>query len=136
MALGTPGGASLAQDTVFVVPWAEEVERGPCIEDGPGVEDGTQREGQRSEAELQRESVGGEPQRADCKHRSVRDQRNGRTRYGAGDAGTDPGKKQVTVGGDKAYDPVGARLMLVRPSTPDMSSVRGKGNALKNASVG
>jgi len=70
-----------------------------------------------------------------------------------------PGTKQVTVGGDKGYDtadfvaecrnlkvtrtwpktwsgPVGAPLMLVRRSTPDMPSVRGKGNALKSASDG
>jgi hypothetical protein len=70
-----------------------------------------------------------------------------------------PGTKQVTVGGDKAYDtadfvaecrnlkvtphvaqtwsdPVGARLMPARPSTPDMPSVRGRGNALKSASDG
>jgi len=69
-----------------------------------------------------------------------------------------PGTKQVTVGGDKGYDtadfvaecrnlrvrtwrrtwsgPVGVRLMLARRTAPDMPSVRGKGNALKNASDG
>ncbi len=70
-----------------------------------------------------------------------------------------PGTRQVTVGGDKAYDtadfvaecrnlkvtphvpqtwsdPVGARLTLARHNTSDMPSVRGKGNALKSASDG
>ncbi len=47
------------------------------IEDGPGCEDGTQRQGQRSQAELPRESAGGEPQRTDRKHPGIRGQRNG-----------------------------------------------------------
>ena len=70
-----------------------------------------------------------------------------------------PGTKQVTVGGDKGYDtagfvaecrnlkvtptwprtwsgPVEVPLMLVRPTTPDMPSFRGKGNGLKSASAG
>jgi len=34
------------------------------VEDGSGCEDGTQRQGQRSEAELQRESTGGESPRS------------------------------------------------------------------------
>jgi len=70
----------------------------------PDAKDGTQRQGQRSEAELQRKSAGGEPQRTDRKHRGVRGQRDRRTRCRAGDAGTDSGTKQVTVGGDKGYE--------------------------------
>src|SRR5271168_2942296 len=47
------------------LPRGEAVESDACIEDGPGCEDGPQRQGQGSEAELQRESAGGEPPRAD-----------------------------------------------------------------------
>jgi len=47
------------------LPRGEEVEPDARLEDGPGCEDGTQRQGQGSQAELQRESVGGEPPRAD-----------------------------------------------------------------------
>jgi transposase len=70
-----------------------------------------------------------------------------------------PGTKQITVGGDKAYEtadfvaecrnikvtphvaqnlarPVGARLMLARRSIPDMPSVRGRGSVLKSALAG
>ena len=50
------------------LPRGEAVEPDARIEDGPGCEDGTQRQGQRSEAELQRESAGGEPQRTDREH--------------------------------------------------------------------
>src|SRR5580658_9391014 len=50
------------------LPRGEAVEPDARIEDGPGCEDGTQRQGQRSQAELQREFAGGEPQRADHKH--------------------------------------------------------------------
>src|SRR5450432_3258491 len=42
-------------------------------------------------AELQRESAGGEPQRADREHGGVRGQRNGGARCGADHAGTDSG---------------------------------------------
>src|SRR6202166_4820436 len=68
------------------------------IEDGPGCEDGTQRQGQRSQAELQRESSGGEPQRADREHRGVRGQRNGGARCSAGHAGTNPGHETGDCG--------------------------------------
>jgi hypothetical protein len=67
--------------------------------------------------------------------------------------------ERMLMGGDKGYDtadfvaecrnlrvtphvaqnlerPGGSALMLVRPITPDMPSVRGKGNALKSASAG
>jgi transposase len=71
--------------------------------DGSGREVGAQRQGQRSQVELQRKSSGGEPQRLDRKHRSVRGQRNSRTRCSAGDAGTNSGH-ETSVGGDKAYD--------------------------------
>src|SRR3989442_8691335 len=54
--------------------------------------------GKESEAELQRESAGGEPQRTDRKHRGVRSQRNGGARCRAGDAGTDSGNQA----GDRA----------------------------------
>lgn len=70
-----------------------------------------------------------------------------------------PGTKQVTVGGDRAYDtadfvaecrnlkvtphvaqnlsdPVGVRLMLAQRSTRDMPSVRGRGSVSKSASDG
>ena len=50
------------------LPRGEAVEPDACIDDGPGCEDGTQRQGQRSEAELQRESAGGEPPWSDCEH--------------------------------------------------------------------
>src|SRR5208282_1368712 len=43
------------------LPRGEAVEPDARIEDGPGCEDGTQRQGQGSQAELQRESAGGEP---------------------------------------------------------------------------
>ena len=45
--------------------------------------------GKESQAELPRESAGGEPPRADRQHRGVRGQRNGGARCGAGDVGTD-----------------------------------------------
>jgi transposase len=47
------------------LPRGEAVESDARIEDGPGCEDGPQRQGQGSEAELQRKSAGGEPPRAD-----------------------------------------------------------------------
>ena len=75
------------------LPRGEAVEPDARIEDGPGCEDGTQRQGQGSEAELQRESAGGEPPRTDRKHRGVRGQRNGGARCRAGDAGTDSGNQ-------------------------------------------
>jgi transposase len=50
----------------------EAVEPDARIEDGPGCEDGAQRQGQRSEAELQRESPRGKPQRSDRERRGVR----------------------------------------------------------------
>ena len=43
------------------LPRGEAVESDARIEDGPGCEDGPERQGERSEAELQRESAGGEP---------------------------------------------------------------------------
>src|SRR5207253_4588315 len=58
------------------LPRGEAVEPDARLEDGPGCEDGAQRQGQRSEAELQRESAGGKPQRVDRKHRGVRGQRD------------------------------------------------------------
>src|SRR2546423_9849437 len=73
------------------LPRGEAVEPDACIEDGPGCEDGAQRQGQRSQAELQRESAGGEPPRSDRKHRSVRGQRNGGARCRAGKCGADYG---------------------------------------------
>src|ERR1700685_4574109 len=45
------------------LPQGEAVEPDTRIEDGPGGEDGKERQGQGSQAELQRESGGGEPQR-------------------------------------------------------------------------
>src|SRR3984893_9411818 len=61
-------------------PRGETVQRDARIEDGPGCQDGTQRQGQGSQAELQRESAGGEPPRADREHRGVRGERNGGAR--------------------------------------------------------
>jgi len=75
------------------LPRGEEVEPDARIEDGPECKDGTQRQGQRSKAELQRESAGGEPQRTDRRHRGVRGLRNDGARCGAGDAGTDSGNE-------------------------------------------
>ncbi len=49
------------------------------------------RKGQGSQAELQRESAGGEPPRIDREQRGIRGQRNGGARCRAGDAGTDSG---------------------------------------------
>src|SRR6185437_4182837 len=49
------------------LPRGEAVEPDARIEDGPRCEDGTQRQGQRGEAELQREPAGGEPPRPDRK---------------------------------------------------------------------
>jgi transposase len=60
--------------------------------------DGKQRQGQGSQAELQRESVGGEPPWADREQRGVRGQRNRRTRCRAGHAGTDSGHKTSNGG--------------------------------------
>ena len=119
--------------------WGEAVEPDARIEDGPRYEDRTQRQGQRSEGELQRES-GGEPQRTDRKHRGVRGQRDR-------DAALVmleqiPGTRPVTVGGDKAYDTadfVAECRNLTKGhaahSTSDMPSVRGKGSALVRASM-
>ena len=76
----------------------EAVESDARIEDGPGCEDGPQRQGQGSEAELQRESAGGEPPRADREQRGVRGQRNGGARCRAGDAGTDSGHEASNGG--------------------------------------
>ena len=56
------------------------------------------RKGQRSQAELQRESSGREPQRSDREHRSVRGQRNGGARCSAGHAGTNPGHETGDCG--------------------------------------
>ena len=62
----------------------------------PGGAVGAQRTGQGVEVELQRESVGGEPQRADRGGGSVSSQWDGRTGCGAGDVGE--------VAGDAAGD--------------------------------
>lgn len=50
-----------------------------------------QRRRQGSQAQLQRQSAGGEPQRPDRKRRGVRGQRPGRARCGAGDVGAAAG---------------------------------------------
>jgi hypothetical protein len=47
------------------LPRRKAVEPDARIEDRPGCKVGTQRQGQRGQAELQRESSGGEPQRSD-----------------------------------------------------------------------
>jgi len=115
------------------------------------------RKGKGKEAKLSYngKSAGGEPQRTDRKHRGC-SRPTGPAERDAALVMLEqiPGTKQVTVGGDKGYDtadfvaecrnlkvtphvaktwsgPVGAPLMLVRRSTPDMPSVRGKGNAFE-----
>jgi IS5 family transposase len=84
---------SLLSDEHFTVDGTllEAVQRNARIDDGPGCQDGTQGQGQGSQTELQRESAGGEPPRADREHRGVRGQRNGGARCPASDAGADSG---------------------------------------------
>ena len=67
----------------------EAVEPDARIEDRSRGEAGAQGRGQGGEVELQRQSAGGEPQRADRECDGVGSQRDGRARHGAGDAGTD-----------------------------------------------
>jgi hypothetical protein len=67
--LGSTAGRSWHCDARL--PRGKPVQRNARIEDGPGREVSAQRQGQRSQAELQREPSGGEPQRVDRKHRGV-----------------------------------------------------------------
>src|SRR6202790_567948 len=80
------------------LPRGKAVQRDTRIEDRPRCEVRAQRQGQRSQAELQRQSDGGEPQWFDREHRGVRSQRNGGTRCSAGDAGTDSGYEAGNCG--------------------------------------
>ena len=64
----------------------------------PECQAGAQRKRQESQAELQRESAGREPQRADRENRAVRGQRDRRRRSRAGDAGTDSGHETSNRG--------------------------------------
>src|SRR5258708_4030468 len=86
------------------LPRGEAVELDARIEDGPGCEDGTQRAGQRSEAELQRESAGGEPQGLIVNTEVFK--ANGTAERDAVLIMLEQnrGTKQVTVDGDKSYD--------------------------------
>jgi hypothetical protein len=85
------------------LPQGEAVEPDTRIEDGPRGEDGKERQGQGSQAELQRESGGGEPQRTDHTHEVF--EANGTAERDAALVMLEqiPGTKHVTVGGDKAY---------------------------------
>ena len=130
-------------------PRGEADRRDARIEDGPGGEDGKERQGQGSQAELQRESGGGEPQRTDHTHEVF--EANGTAERDAALVMLEqiPGTKHVTVGGDKAYGtadfvaecrnlkvtphvaqnlerPVGVPSMLATRGTMDMPSVRGR----------
>ena len=72
-----------------------ELSRREAVQPDARVEDrsrgpvGAQGRGQGGEVELQRQSAGGESQRADRECHGVGSQRDGRARHGAGDAGTD-----------------------------------------------
>src|SRR5713226_8769403 len=69
----------------------EAVESDARVEDRSRVQAGAQRRGQGSEVELQRQSSGGKPQRADRGCGGVRGQRHGGARRRVGDAGETSG---------------------------------------------
>ena len=81
---------------------------------------GAQEYGEGVEAQLQRESVGGEPQWIDRGCRSLPSEPDSGTRCGAVHDGAAPGTHVLTVGGDKGFDRRGfvseCRLILADTS--------------------